>query len=190
MMLFCMVGSESGECFYRSADHTKVMNSPRHFPTFISISCQKPLRTDNNNLMLIVSSRIRVPMDELQFTYARSQGPGGQNVNKVNTKATLRWSVIANQSLPDDVRSRFLTRYKHRITKDGDLLITSQRYRDRGRNVDDCLDKLRELISAVVAPPKKRRATKPTKGSKARRRKTKEATAQKKERRKPPKLDD
>ena len=139
--------------------------------------------------MLVVTDRIQVPQKELQFTYARSQGPGGQNVNKVNTKATLRWPVINNESLPEDVRRRFLARYKHKITSDGDLLITSQRFRDRGRNVADCLEKLRRLIAAVATAPKKRRPTKPTKGSKVRRRKSKEATSQKKDRRKPPRMD-
>lgn len=139
--------------------------------------------------MLIVTDRIKVPLSELQFTYARSQGPGGQNVNKVNSKATLRWNVVANGSLPDAVRNRFLERYKHRITESGDILLSSQRFRDRGRNVTDCLNRLRELIQAIAEPPKKRRATKPTKGSKLRRRKNKEAASQKKQRRKPPRMD-
>ena len=139
--------------------------------------------------MLVVSEKIQVPLRELQFTYARSQGPGGQNVNKVNSKATLRWPVTANESLPVGVRNRFLEKYKHRITTDGDLLLTSQRFRDRGRNVSDCLDRLRELIASVATPPKSRRATKPTKGSKIRRRKKKEANSQKKKGRKPPKFD-
>lgn len=139
--------------------------------------------------MLTVTDRIRVPMKELQFTYARSQGPGGQNVNKVNSKAMLRWAVTENTSLPEPVRQRFLEKYKHRITGDGDLIMTSQRYRDQGRNVDDCLEKLRQLILAVSVAPKSRKATKPSKGSKRRRRKAKEENSQKKQRRKPPRLD-
>jgi len=139
--------------------------------------------------MLVVNEKIKVPLRELQFTYARSQGPGGQNVNKVNSKATLRWHVSSNTSLPVGVRNRFLERYKRRMTDGGDLLLTSQRFRDRGRNVADCLSRLRELIEAVALPPKKRRATKPTKGSKVRRRKSKEEKSQKKNRRKPPRLE-
>lgn len=139
--------------------------------------------------MLIVSDKIKVPLSELQFTYARSQGPGGQNVNKVNSKATLRWNVVTNRSMPAGVRDRFLDRYKGRITESGDILLTSQRFRDRGRNVTDCLNRLRDLIQAIAEPPKKRRATRPTKGSKMRRRKNKEAASKKKQMRKPPRMD-
>lgn len=139
--------------------------------------------------VLVVSERIRVPMNEFQFTYARSQGPGGQNVNKVNTKAMLRWPVSQNKSLPTDVRTRFLDRYKRRITADGDFIITSQRYRDQGRNVTDCLDKLRQLIADVAKPPTPRKATKPTRGSKVRRRKAKEVQSRKKNLRRPPNME-
>jgi len=139
--------------------------------------------------MLEITKAIHVPMRELRFSYARSQGPGGQNVNKVNTKATLRWAVAENESLPPAVRYRFLSKYSNRITKDGELVMSSQRYRDQGRNIQDCLDKLRDLIFEVSQPPKPRKKSKPTKGSKVRRRKAKEANSQKKSNRKPPKMD-
>ena len=140
--------------------------------------------------MLVVNDRIKVPLREFRFTYSRSQGPGGQNVNKVNTKATLRWPVKHNLSLPVVVRNRFLDRYKRRITTEGDLVMTSQRFRDRGRNVADCLEKLRAMILEVATTPKKRVETKPSKGSKVRRRKNKEATSARKRLRKPPRMDD
>ena len=133
--------------------------------------------------MLVVNDKISVPLRELQFTFARSSGPGGQNVNKLNTKATLRWQVDRTKSLPVDVKNRFRQKYANRITQDGSLLITSQRFRDRGRNVADCLAKLRKMILAVSDPPKPRRPTKPTFGSKQRRRKDKQAQSRKKERR-------
>lgn len=139
--------------------------------------------------MLEITNKIKVPRREFSFRYARSQGPGGQNVNKVNTKATLRWPVTENESLPEPVRNRFIAKYRHRITNDGVLLITSQRYRDQSRNIQDCLDKLRALILEVSTPPKPRRPSKPTQGSKVRRRKAKEATSQKKSLRKSPPLD-
>lgn len=139
--------------------------------------------------MLEVTDRLHVPLKELKFTYSRSQGPGGQNVNKVNTKATLRWSISSNRTLPFAVRARFADRYRHRITSEGDLLLTSQRFRDRGRNVADCLEKLRKLIADVADEPIKRKPTKPTKGSQRRRRKGKEANSQKKQMRKPPKME-
>jgi ribosome-associated protein len=68
----------------------------------------------SDNRTLVVNSRIQVPRPELEITYARSSGPGGQNVNKVSSKAVLRWSVLASSALPPDVRERFLKRYGNR----------------------------------------------------------------------------
>ena len=118
-----------------------------------------------STLMLIVTSRLQIPLREFTFTYARSSGPGGQNVNKLSTKAILRWPVRTSKSLPDAVRARFMAKYGNKITMDGDLLITSQRTRDAGRNTADCLEKLRRILSIVAEPPKTRRPTKPTKSS-------------------------
>jgi ribosome-associated protein len=115
--------------------------------------------------MLVVTSRIGIPMRELQFTFARSGGPGGQNVNKVNTKATLRWAVVATTSLPEAVHARFLARYRRRVTNEGDVVLTSQRFRDQSRNVADCLDKLRQMVAAVATAPARRIGTRPTRGS-------------------------
>jgi ribosome-associated protein len=125
--------------------------------------------------MLEVNSRIRIPPSEFQWTYVRSSGPGGQNVNKVNSKAVLRWSVAHSPSLPADVRERFLARYRSRITVEGDFIVSSQRYRDQGRNAADVLEKLTALVAAVAVPAKKRRPTKPTRGSVRRRVETKQA---------------
>lgn len=135
--------------------------------------------------MVIVNSRIRVPASELQFTFVRSGGPGGQNVNKVNSKAVLRWRVAESTALPSDVRDRFLSRYGRRVTADGDVLVTSQRFRDQGRNVADVLEKLRAMLAAVAAPPRKRKPTKPSRAAVARRKESKQAHAQKKQRRRP-----
>ena len=121
----------------------------------------------------LVCGRIRVPLSEFTFTYARSSGPGGQNVNKVNTKAQLRWAVTTSPSLSEAARQRFLAKYKNRVTNEGELLISSTRYRDQKRNEEDCLEKLAEMITAIASPPKKRKKTKPTKGSKERRLKAK-----------------
>lgn len=115
--------------------------------------------------MLVVNSRLKIPLREFQFTFARSSGPGGQNVNKVNTKALLRWSVVASPSLPEPVRQRLLATHARRITAEGDLLISSQRFRDAGRNLADCLEKLRALLAEAAAVPKLRRPTRPSRGS-------------------------
>jgi ribosome-associated protein len=112
---------------------------------------------------------ISIPDSEFQFTFVRSSGPGGQNVNKVNTKAVLRWPVAASPSLSGPVRARFLARYSSRLTTAGELILTSQRYRDQSKNRDDCLDKLREMLAAVAVAPIRRRKTKPSRASVERR---------------------
>jgi len=137
--------------------------------------------------MLVVTPRLKIPLREFRFTFARSSGPGGQHVNKVNTKATLRWSVSSSSSLPEGVRRRFVVRYRRRITSEGELVLTSQRFRDAGRNVADCLEKLRNMLAEVAVAPKRRKPTKPTAGSVRRRLEEKRRQSRKKEsRRNPP----
>jgi ribosome-associated protein len=136
--------------------------------------------------MLVVNDNMSIPISELRFTFARSAGPGGQNVNKVNTKATLRWHVTESPSLPEPVRERFLARYRRRITGEGEVLVTSQRYRDQSRNVADCLSKLQAMLVEVARPPKRRKKTRPTASSRARRLSTKRQRSQTKSLRRPP----
>jgi len=133
--------------------------------------------------MLSVSPRIQIPDYELRFSFVRSSGPGGQNVNKVNTKAVLRWSAQSSAALPDDIRQRFLARYARRITTDGEIVISSQRFREQGQNQRDCLQKLSELLIAVATAPKRRRPSRPTKASIRRHRAKKQAHSQKKQQR-------
>jgi len=119
--------------------------------------------------MLVINSRLKIPLREFRFSFARSSGPGGQNVNKLNTKATLRWSVRTSPSVPEPVRERLLAKWGRRVTAEGDLLITSQRFRDAGRNVADCLEKLRKMLAEAAVAPKPRKATKPSRASVRRR---------------------
>ena len=130
--------------------------------------------------MLVVNSRLKIPLREFRFSFTRSSGPGGQNVNKVSTKATLRWPVHTTRSLPQPVRGRLLAKYGRRVNAQGELVITSQRFRDAGRNVADCLEKLRKMLAEVAVPPKARRPTKPTAASVRRRLDQKRKHAQKK----------
>lgn len=139
---------------------------------------------------LVVNRRIRIPASEFEWSFARSGGPGGQNVNKVNTKALLRWDLNATESLPADVMERFRKNCRRRITSEGEFLITSQRFRDQAKNVQDCLDKLRDLLAAAAVKPKVRKKTKPSRASKERRLRNKREHADKKKQRKRPRLDD
>jgi ribosome-associated protein len=119
--------------------------------------------------MISIPPNIAIPPDELEITYARSGGPGGQNVNKVNSKAVLRWSVINSPSLPEDVRARFIEKFQSRLTTDGELILTSQKHRDQASNTSDCLEKLKNMLEAAARVPIVRRPTRPTLGSKIRR---------------------
>lgn len=140
--------------------------------------------------MLTVNDKIAVPLAEFDFTFARSSGPGGQNVNKVNTKVTLRWNVVSSPSLASDVRVRFCAKYGRRVTKDGDFILHSQRFRNQGRNVADCLTKLRDMLLQVAEAPQKRKPTRRTRGSKERRLSNKRRTSQAKQLRRKPSSDD
>lgn len=140
--------------------------------------------------MLTVNARIQIPLTEFQFSFARSGGPGGQNVNKVSSKAIMTWDVENSPSIPGDVRSRFMARYGKRITKEGMLQITSQRYRDQARNIEDCQNKLAELILAIAEPPVKRKPTAPSRGAKQRRLNDKHVRSDVKQTRQKPRMSD
>jgi len=111
---------------------------------------------------------IAVSLTEIEIKAIRSQGPGGQNVNKVSSAIQLRFDVGAS-SLPEDVKARLLTKADNRLTSDGVLVITAQTHRTQELNRRDALHRLQALINAVAKPPKTRRPTQPTFGSKQRR---------------------
>ncbi len=136
--------------------------------------------------VLKVNRRIQIPTGELHFRFVRSAGPGGQNVNKVATKAVLRWRLRTSRSLPHDVRERFEKRFRRRISTAGYLLLTSDRYRSRQRNIDDCLDKLRRMLTTVAEPPVQRKPTRPTAASVERRLEQKRRRTKAKQRRRQP----
>ena len=110
-----------------------------------------------------------IPEDALSESFLAATGPGGQNVNKVASKAMLRWDLTANVSLPEEVRGRLREQQRGRITTTGELLLASERYRDQERNRQDCLEKLRQMVVQAAVRPRKRRPTRPTRGSQERR---------------------
>jgi ribosome-associated protein len=138
---------------------------------------------------LIINESIQIPFSEFTFTAVRSQGPGGQNVNKVSSKVILHWPFDDSPSLPDAVRQRFRQLAARYISKAGQVAIASQRSRHRQINREDCLRKLRMILLDAATSPKPRKATKPTRGSVQRRRRQKEITSIKKRQRSAPNLD-
>jgi ribosome-associated protein len=119
--------------------------------------------------MIRITGSISIDERELEERFIRASGPGGQNVNKLNTAVQLRFDVRHSPSLRDDVRARLERLAGQRLTNDGVLVITAQRHRTQERNRQDALDRLIELIRRAAVAPKPRRPTKPTKGSRERR---------------------
>jgi ribosome-associated protein len=120
--------------------------------------------------MIQITPRIAIDEKEIDESFVRSSGPGGQNVNKVETAVQLRFDARRSPSLPDDVSVRLQKLAGSRLTLDGVIIITAQTHRSQERNRAEALAKLVELIrEAAKPPPPKRRPTKPTKGSKERR---------------------
>jgi ribosome-associated protein len=129
---------------------------------------------------IVVTPRLTIPAGELEMSFARSGGPGGQNVNKVASKVDLRWNPTTSLALTDLDRAQLLERLKNRLTTDGYLIVTSSATRDQIKNRDDALDKLTLIVKAALFREKPRKATKPSKGAKRRRLDDKRRNSEKK----------
>jgi ribosome-associated protein len=140
--------------------------------------------------LIHVNSQIAIPRREIQFSFVRSSGPGGQNVNKVASKAVLRWPVNTSLSIPDHLRTRLVSQLGRRINERGELVLASQRYRDQSKNIDDCLEKFRELVAAAVKVRKRRKKTALPRKAREARLKEKRSTGERKQGRRRPNFDD
>jgi ribosome-associated protein len=129
---------------------------------------------------IVVTPRLTIPAGELEMSFARSGGPGGQNVNKVSSKVDLRWNPETSTALTLDDRSLLLERLKNRLTTDGYLIITSSLTRDQMKNREDAIDKLVLIVKSALHREKPRKATKPSRGAKRRRLEDKRRHAEKK----------
>ena len=139
--------------------------------------------------MLQVSSRVSIPIEEIELKAIRSQGAGGQNVNKLSTAVHLFFDIRAS-SLPEIYKERLLSKKDRRISPGGVVIIKSQEARTQETNREKALTRLKELIKEVMQIRKSRRATAPTRGSKERRLQAKETRSKTKKFRKRPSLDD
>ncbi len=119
--------------------------------------------------MIRVTDTLSIDEDEIEISFVRSSGPGGQNVNKVSTAAQLRFDARRSPSLPNDVAIRLMRLAGARLTKDGVIVLTAQSRRTQGDNREEAIERLVAMVAEAAERPKPRIATRVSKGAKARR---------------------
>lgn len=136
---------------------------------------------------IIITPQLRIPASELAYSFDRSPGPGGQNVNKLNTRVELRFNIIHSRALREKERYRLGNALHRRLTSDGELIVRSSRFRTQSQNKEDCINKLVEILSrSLQPPPPRRRRTRPNRAAVRRRLDAKRRHAEKKMRRQRP----
>jgi ribosome-associated protein len=134
---------------------------------------------------LRIGPRLTIPASEIEVGFSRSGGPGGQNVNKVETKVTLRFAPAASRVLSPAERERLVQALGSRLSAAGELVVHASRFRRQARHLADARERLADWVRDALAPRKKRRATRPTKGSRERRLGAKRRQARRKQERRP-----
>jgi ribosome-associated protein len=136
--------------------------------------------------MITTMDRIKIPFSELHFSFTRSSGPGGQNVNKVNSKVTLIWDMESSEACSLAVKERFKAKYASYMLSSGEVQLIGQKSRSQKANMDDCIERLHAMLNDVRLPPKIRRPTKPKKSAVIKRLNSKRKDSEKKQLRKKP----
>jgi ribosome-associated protein len=129
---------------------------------------------------LVIREDVVIPPGDLSWSAVRSSGPGGQNVNKVSSKVELRFDLAGTQALDEGARGRLAALAKSRVDREGKILLTCEETRDQSRNLARALEKLAELVAQALVVPKKRRATRPSRGAVQRRLDEKKRTGERK----------
>ncbi len=131
----------------------------------------------------------RVPEDELEFIYSRSSGKGGQNVNKVSTKVTLKWNVLKSREFSDEEKDKIMSKWGNRIDKEGEFILWAQAERSQAQNKEDVVERLNGFVNEALQPKKKRVPTRPSRSARERRIQDKRRISRKKESRREPRLE-
>ena len=129
-----------------------------------------------------------IPEEELVIEFAKSGGPGGQNVNKVESKATVRWNVDASRNYSDAEKTRIHKLLSNRINKSGELVVSSEEERSQHQNRERATTRLQEMVAGAIIPPKIRKKTKPSRAARERRLEQKHKQSKKKASRRTPKI--